>query len=202
MKLIRLVSNAVVTLLIVLAASPVLAQTENKVVEWFEAPFGSRPATAAPHIRLFRQIDGVEIESIAVNGKPITVGEPFTADDDWLKNLTVRVRNISDHPLVGMQLTLILPEMKVPPQIAFCYPCVVGEKGKNVMPGEEMTLVMPAGPFYEWVRNAVAKERPLSQITKARIYMAEVRLPDGVKWVSGCVKTADPRNTCPNLSAP
>lgn len=185
----------------VFANPPVVFQIPDKVVEWSKTRAGSYPETTAPGIQSFRQIDGIEIEEIAVNGKAVTVGKPFAADDDWLKNLTVRVKNTSSQPLTAVQLTLVLPELRIPPQIAYCYPSSDAEKGKSIMPGGEVTLKMPEGGFYDWVRDQIAKDRPLSQVAKAEIYTTSVTLPDGMQWVSGCVKTVDPRNACPIRNA-
>jgi hypothetical protein len=124
-------SSAIVNLLVslVFTGTPVFSQHQNKVVEWSKSPIGSNNETVAASLLLFRQIDGVEIEDIAVEGKSIIVGKPFAATDDWLKSFTVRVRNKSDQRLVTVQITLILPEMNAQsPDIVFCYGCAVAEK--------------------------------------------------------------------------
>jgi len=143
------------------------------------------------------QIDGIEIQGFAVGGKSITLGEPFAADDDWLRDFTVRVRNISQERLLSIQLDLHLSEMIVSPQVVFCYPCTAADKGKSILPGEEVNLTMLPGAFYDWVKKQVATERSLAQITRADIEIVLIRLPDEKKWVSGCVKTSDPKNACP-----
>ncbi len=152
----------------------------------------------AANLQLFRQIDAAEIEDIAVDGKSITVGQPFAAGDDWLKTFTVRVRDISGQRLVSAQVTLVLPEMGVgSPDIVFCYGCAAVEKEKGFMPGEVVELKMPGGGFYDWVRSRIAGKGSVSRITKTEIHHMYVTPPTGPKWFSGCVKTTNPGNACP-----
>jgi hypothetical protein len=181
---------------IVFAVAPVFSQTQNKVIEWSTSPIGSNHETAR-NLLLSRQIDGVEIEDMAVDGKSIIVGEPFAAGDDWLKTFTVRLKNISGQRLVSAQITLVLPEMGVEsPDIVFCYGCVAIEKEQGFMPGEVVELKMPGGGFYDWVRSRIAEKGSVSRINKAEIRQMYVRLPSGPTWSSGCIKTANPRNAC------
>ena len=180
----------------------VSAQTQNKVVEWSKSPIGSNKVeTAAADLKLSRQIDGVEIEDIGVASKSVIIGEPFAADDDWLKSFTVRVKNISAQRLVAVQITLVLPAMSYEsPDIVFCYGCAKSEGDKGVMPGEEVELKMLGGGFYDWVKSRITEKGSISRITKAEIHHMYVTLPDGTKWFSGCIRTANPKNACPTLA--
>lgn len=195
----RLFSFAVVNLLasLALTATPVCSQTQNRVIEWSKSPVGSNNETAAANLQLFRQIEAVEIEDFAVDGKSITVGKPFPAADDWLKTFTVRVRNISGQRLVRVQITLVLPEMSHgSPDIVFCYGCAAPEREKGFMPGEVLELKMLGGGFYDWIRSRIAEQGGVSRINKAEIHHMYVTMPTGPTWFSGCVKTANPKNAC------
>jgi hypothetical protein len=183
--------------LTLLAATPLISQTQTAVVEWSRHPIGSNKESVAPGLRLSRQIEGVEIEEILVGGQPITVGEPFSADDDWLKTLSLRVRNVSNQRLVAIQLTVVLPEMSnASPDVVYCYGCAAAEKQKGMMPGEEAELKILGGGFYDWVKGR-SVEKGISRITKAEIHHMYATLPDGAQWFSGCIKTANPKNACP-----
>ncbi|HEV2904033.1 MAG TPA: hypothetical protein VGW32_03250, partial [Pyrinomonadaceae bacterium] len=52
--------------------------------------------------------------------------------------------------------------------------------------------------LYDWVKSVVATETELRNITKATIYHVLLSLPGDITWSSGCVKTKDPKNTCPD----
>ncbi len=197
------VSRAVLSLLtsLVVTATPALSQTQNKVIEWSKSPIGSNNERVAANLKLFRQIEGLEIEDFTVDGNSITVNEPFAAAEDWLESITIRVRNISDQPLVSVQITLVLPEMGGSPDIVFCYGCSAVEKKKGFMPGETVELRMLGGGFYEWIRSRITEKGSISRITKAEISHVYATPPAGPTWYSGCVKTTNPRNACPRSGA-
>ncbi len=196
----RLFSQAIVTVLglLVFAATTDYSQTQNKVIVWSKSPIGSHNETTPPDVKLFPQIDGVEIEEIAVGGKSRIVGEGFAADDDWLKTITVRVKNISSQRLISVQITLVLPEMGQSPDIPLCYGCAAAEKEKGIVPGESVELKMLGGGFYDWLRSRIAENGAVSRITKAEIHHVYVTLPAGPTWFSGCIKTANLKNACPH----
>lgn len=170
------------------------SQTQSKVLEWQTERLVVRRADGAQE---FRILDRVEIESFSV-GEPITIGQPFTAGDDWLKDLVIRVRNVSGQHLTSIQMTLVLPQM-LPgsPDVVYCYGCALAEKAKGIAVGESVDLKMIGGPFYDFVKTRAAEKGGISQIHKAQIREMFVTLPDSTHWISGCVKTSDAKNSCP-----
>jgi hypothetical protein len=176
------------------------AQDQSKMVGWSKAPAGSKRSTSA-YIRPSDQIDGVEIEDIIVEGKPVKVGQSFVAGDDWIQTLTFRVKNVSEQQFNAVQITVILPEMSTGgPEIVFCYGCFKSGREKGIVPGEEVELKMPGGKYYAWVRDKITAQGYISRIGKAHIRDIFVTLPDGTKLLSGCVKTRDPKNACPRTA--
>lgn len=182
--------------LIVYAVSLALPQTQNKLIEWQAKPFGSNNERMA-EAQLFRVLDQVEIEKFTVK-KPITIGQEFSADDDWLQNLVIRVRNTSGKQFAAIQVTLILPQMGPgSPDVVYCYGCAPDEKAKGIAAGETVDLKMIGGGFYDFVKIRAAEKGGISQINKAQIRDMYVTLPDNTRWVSGCIKTADAKDACP-----
>lgn len=55
-------------------------------------------------------IKALEIVEIKLGDKLISLGQPFSASDDWLKNLTIKMKNISDKPIYSIMITFSLPE--------------------------------------------------------------------------------------------
>ena len=173
------------------------AQTQQKVLLWSDHPTGSHSERArAPH-HVFKQLDVIEIQSINLGGKSITIGEPFSADEDWLRDLTFRVKNISDKELMGIQITLILPELEKPIQVPYVSGCRHDKNQPCIRPGDELEIKIPAIKLYDWVKDVVASETELRKITKATIYTVIVSLPGDITWSSGCVRIKDPRQACP-----
>ena len=175
------------------------AQTQQKALLWPDHPRGSHnERTRAPN-QVFKQLVAIEIQDINLAGKSIAIGEPFAADEDWLRDLTFRVKNVSDKDLMGIQITLILSELKKPIQVPYVSGCRHDKNQPCIRPGDEVELRIPPIKLYEWVKSVVASEPELPKITRATIYDVLVSLPGDIAWSSGCVKTKDPRQACPNL---
>lgn len=195
MRLNRFTSVVVINLLTSLLLFPT-PQTQTRVIEWSKSPVGSNNENVASSLKLFRQIEGVEIIEVVSNGKPVSIGEQFAAPDDWFKTLTFRVKNVSEEKLLSVQITLKAPEMGVSPDIIYCYGCGRVEREKGIVPGEIVELRMPGGEFYDWVASRIKEKLTLAQISKAEIRHMYVGVPNGPTWYSGCVKTANPKEAC------
>lgn len=205
MKLAHLIqaSTMISLWLILFAPSLALSQTHNKLVEWTPRPIGSNNERAGAGTQLFQRLDSIEIEDIAAGGKSIAIGQEFAAEQDWLRSLVVRVKNVSGQQVSAIQVTLVLPEMDhSSPDVVYCYGCVTSEKAKGISPGEAVELKMLGGGFYDWVKSRAVDKGGISQISKAQIREMFVTLPDGTHWLSSCVKTADAKNACLRPTAP
>lgn len=184
-------------LLCVIVCASSFGQTQTKVIEWQEKPVGSNNERWAEGTEAFRVMESVEIESFTV-GKAVTIGEAFTADEDWLQSLVIRVRNISGQRVAAIQVTLVLPQLGPgSPDVVFCYGCAPDQKEKGIAAGESVDLKMIGGGYYDFVKMRAAEKGGIAQINKAQIREMYVTLPDKTRWVSGCIKTADTKNACP-----
>jgi hypothetical protein len=138
------------------------------VIEWQAKPMGSNNEKWTDGTQVFRVLEGVEIESVTV-GKSITIGEAFSADDDWLQSLVIRVRNTSGQRVAAIQVTLVLPRMGLgSPEVVYCYGCEPAEKEKGIAPGETVDLKIPRGGFYDFVKMRAAENGGIAQIGKLR----------------------------------
>jgi hypothetical protein len=184
------------SVILILAVS-INAQTQ-KVILWSDHPQGSNSwDRASPPLQLFKQIDGIEIEEVQVEGTPVVIGKPFNASTDWLRNIAFRVKNLSNQPLSFVQITLTLADIKEHPEIPY-----VGCRNVDkvcVQPGEEIQLTMPLGGLYDWVKQIVTDHGlEISKIDQATVKYVMVRLTNGTQWSSGCVKTANAKSPCPH----
>jgi hypothetical protein len=79
-----------------LAPAPTAAQISQRLVE---------RAT-----RLLAVPEPLEIVEVVVGGRAVSIGQPFEADEDWLKSLTIKARNISQLPVTYVEFRLeIMP---------------------------------------------------------------------------------------------
>lgn len=178
---------------------------QSKFIVWPKEPGRRiRPAgTPGGQANALAQFDAFEIKEILVEGKSVTIGQPFTASDDWLNDITIRIKNISQQTFATIQMTLVLPEIKRGPDIPVCYGCAADQRAKGFGPGDEVELkTLRDEKFYNWVKTSVAEKTPLSTITTAQIRDTLAILPRGSSLLSECVKTTNPLNACPRAGAP
>ena len=85
--------------------------------------------------------DPVRITAVAVGEQRIETGlsgprgeikqgTPFQADEDWLKNMTISVRNRTDEPIVNVQILLWFPDTvgASPGKATTTYRLMVGQR--------------------------------------------------------------------------
>jgi len=184
----RFALGALVTLIAVTSA---WAQDQGKVLVWAHEELKS--GRVDPNWS--QQIEAIELEDILLAGKSITIGKPFAADADWIRDLTFRIRNVSGSVVTFAQITLTLPQLIHPIQI----PYLVGsydKKAISLSPGEEVDLKIFQGNLYQWVKDSVAKEMELSRISKAALSFVYVTSESRGKEHGICVKVVDSRNAC------
>ena len=186
-----------VSLLIIFAVvgAPGRAQDQRKVVGWANHRNINTGVIGEPWSK---QIDTVELEEILVGGKMVTIGDPFVAGVDWINEIAFRVKNVSQEDITFLQITVTLPELTHSPQIPYLAPCGNRENQKCLGPGEEVDLKIPPGKLYDWVKDQVVHERELTAISRAAIDFVVARTRNQREGMAGCLKTADPRNTCPH----
>jgi len=178
-----------IVLALVLFSITIAAQERPKTLEW------------ANHVNInngrvdeafARRIDSIELEDILINGRSILIGEPFVGD---FRDLSFRVKNVSDKPVGFIQITVTLPEVTRPPQIPFLLPTLADHKTqKPLLPGEQTDLKLPEGALYNWVKDTVTSQgKDLQSLTKAWIHAIVLDAQNS----GGCMKTRDARNECP-----
>jgi hypothetical protein len=178
---------------------------QSKFIVWPKEPGRRIRPAGAPggQANARAQFDDFEIEEILVEGKPITIGQPFSAGEDWLNDITIRIKNISQQTFATIQMTLVLPEIKRGPDIPVCYGCPADQRAKGFGPGDEVELkTLHDAKFYNWVKTSISENAPLSTITTAQIRDTLAILPGGSSLLSECVRTANPLNACPHSGAP
>ena len=194
----RLSLVPVILVCVFVASASVFSQTKNRTLQWAEIPLNNRNMVGAPGTEVLAQVEVLEVKDISVAGKSITIGEPFSADDNWLTNLTLRVKNISDQTFSSIQIDLIFPEvMPGGPLVSLCYGCGGVGMGQSITPGDEVEMKVV---FQQWVTDQIKSKSNPSAITKAQIQHVSVKQPDGKKLFSGCIRTSDQKNACPTPS--
>lgn len=136
----------------------------------------------------------VEIVEIKVAGVPVTLGKPFTAGEDWLRDLTVRVRNVSPKPIIWASMHFGVPEARLArgerkSYMGFTLEYMRGRRPKEgapemklLMPGEEAELVCFA-ESYTVFRQQAEKESQVKSISTLQTGGdLSVVFEDNVSW--------------------
>ena len=169
------------------------SQSTKRIVHWPENPI-SPGNTKGDQAEVLEQIDMVEITDVTAGGKSITMGQSFEADDEWLKTLSVRIKNVSQVSISKVQMSFFLPQlMPGGPMVALCHGCAGVGKGETIDPGKEVDMKLL---YYSWLLDQINSKSSLSKITKAEVWHARITLLDGRQFISGCIKTAGQKNGC------
>ncbi|HVF88406.1 MAG TPA: hypothetical protein VM866_12495 [Pyrinomonadaceae bacterium] len=134
--------------------------------------------------------DVLEVVNIKVAGQSVTPGRPFTADEEWLRNLSVRIKNTSPKPIESIRLQLSLPEARYRAGglgISLNYggrTKAEKEAGdiKPLMPGGEAELKFTAAD-YESNQKFVSERSSVSSFSRLVFGQASVNFEDGTRGV-------------------
>jgi hypothetical protein len=182
-------------MVILFASLPAFAQRQSKLIEWPKVSVYNSKTRTTTDNHIVDRIDEIEIQAILVEGQTIIIGERFSATDDWLKNISFRVKNVSGKQIKQIQITLVLPEIFRSPQIQYVFR---SEKPSFIESGTEVQLTMPGGGLYPWVKSRIEEEQStLARVNRAQILVSYVTMADETLLSSDCVKTSDLRNACP-----
>jgi hypothetical protein len=164
--------------------------TKNKVIKKMDFP---NSAGREP----------IEILEITSNGKAVHFEESFI-DDYWLKDLTIKFRNVSDKTITYLNLNLRFPETASagePSGFPATYTLHYGlsrtqEKAgvsgaKSLKPGETDSVSLPT-PSYAQLKQLVGTRRELSDLTTAYLTVITVYFDDGMQWSAGDLFRPDP----------
>lgn len=133
--------------------------------------------------------ESISVTEIKINGQSVALGQPFAAEADWLRTLTVRVRNESSRPIVAVGVSFGFPEASYHGG-GLGFRLGYGERrpgreadepaAKPLLPGEELELTLPSDE-YEMNRNFASRRGGVSEISRVSLGMAFVTFADGTK---------------------
>lgn len=94
----------------------------------------------------YTHLSVIEVIGFSLAGVPITPGQPFRADDDWLTRLRVKVKNISGASISHIRMSFALPQAKFvrdgrPYTMGFSLDHKAGARANSESP--EMRVIQP-----------------------------------------------------------
>lgn len=169
--------------------------------------FGQVTSKGKPKVvRVTRTLPNAPITIVKVlyQGKPVQSGVPFDAEDNWLQEVSVVVKNVSSTGIVLVNIFGDLPESgtgtttspRVPvantagrkPDAAMYSPFTGQRKPEDTSeaiklePAGELTVPLMSKDYYEDFNSLISAKQPLSSITNCEISVATVYFADGTKW--------------------
>jgi len=138
-------------------------------------------------------------------------GKPFEAGDDWLKNLVVVIKNVSQREIVSASFGLDFPEtgsgvkgdglmqysirLGREPDHALYMPD--GQKRDpesteplRLLPGEELRV--PLASYYDHIKYVVEIKRPITSIATCWLRLGSFYFADGTRWAPSGFYKPDP----------
>ncbi len=143
-------------------------------------------------------IEFVELKS---NGNKFKLDEKFTQEEDWLKDFTLSIKNVSGKPITHISLAITFPETQstglpmthfinygVPPNVSQKN----NDKLKLLAPNETVQISL-SEENYAGLKNFLAtRNHSLKDLTQARLTIMLVDFEDGTKWSAGDMYRPDP----------
>lgn len=134
---------------------------------------------------------GVELVCISFEGKTVTPGNTFAAGDDWLKTLTVKLKNVSDKAISSIIMSFSRPEAKFN-NSSLGFSLEFGSLSameanrtikKVIQPGEEFELRQTEA-LYLSRKTFMIEKTGIANITQLIIGITTVEFEDGNLWTT------------------
>lgn len=169
------------------------AQERERLISSIKS--GMRPTLSQPDGSIVpSNLNVIEVIGFTLAGVPVTPGQHFRADDDWLKNLRVKVKNVSGKSISHLHLILGLPEAKYVKDgrdysMGFALEYIAESKARDgdpkmkiVLPGDEVELIYFEPPHLS-LREQIFNQTGVTSITLVQ-YGGDLKVffLDGSVW--------------------
>lgn len=120
-----------------------------------------------------------------VNGQTVALGHNFAAEADWIKNLTVKVKNISGKPISSIRMSFTVADTKFGFTLEYGSALstrVSTKVEKSLLPDEELELSLSEASYLS-THNFIARGTGSADIKKILIGPTTVKFDDGTIWI-------------------
>jgi hypothetical protein len=142
----------------------------------------------------------IEITGLESDAKTVKLNEKFTQKDDWLKDFTIKFKNISGKSIVYLSIAVDFPETESTgyPMVYFLKygvnplaPKTANDKPETLAPGDAAELKLNAEKHTR-LKNFLSQRHLLADLTKADFRIMTVHFADGTHWTAGTTYRPDP----------
>jgi hypothetical protein len=139
---------------------------------------------------------------LSTGAREVQPGTPFQADEDWLKTMSISLKNRTDKVIVRAEIQLWFPDTGdgSPSQPVTTYTITLGQRpdivsytnrgqklppepGKQALlhtPGQ--TLVIHVADYIDAIQSRVEEKIPFAQVTRFAIQRLQFYFVDGTRW--------------------
>lgn len=155
--------------------------------------------------RLPSENDLIAVTDLKVNGRPVSFGQKFDADDDWLKGLIISVRNKSNKIILFVSIGLRFPRSPGSPEKISVSDIPYGnrelltrspiaeERLIGIAPGETGDVQLTPSRFDD-LRVFLAGTGYPSSIEKVNLRLDRVIFEDDTMWDGSSLLYRDPKD--------
>lgn len=152
-----------------------------------------------------------DLVNVRVKGVPVAFGRKISGGDEWLKGLTVSVKNISTKPIVYFELQIRLFGEKSDEESTgkppFIFPLSYGDYDYNdpsqlptptspyqaIAPGQSVDIALTDEAYDSLISTLSAAAYPLT-LKHAELSIADVIFADGTRWYKSLLLQRDMNN--------
>jgi len=157
------------------------------------------------------QGDAVWVFNIATEGQQVEPTVPFQAGGNWLKDMSILLRNRTDKSIEYLEIRIRFPEGgngRTEPLTS--YHIQLGQipavdrfkrngqplrvdpnlKPLGLAPGD--SLAVGFADYFDGIQAAVEQKMPFAQVTRCVIHRGLTFFSDGVRWYNGIYESPDP----------
>ncbi len=156
------------------------------------------------HIFPSHEHDPVAITRMMKGGAEIQPDKPFEAGDDWLREISVVIKNVSPRKIIYVSVGAHLPETGAgtseSPRVGggnaagqkpehAVYSALTGQRRPDIPtepidlePNKELVLPIVAERDYAAIKSLIQAKQTLSSVRNCDVWVTTVYFSDGTKW--------------------
>lgn len=141
----------------------------------------------------------IEVFDLRVKDRSISFNEAFEADADWLKNVSLKIRNNSKKTIVCIYMGAVFRETAPAPMMHskfFGHPTNANVRRAGppleLKPGEVLSVSL--ADEYEQLKAVVEHKKPIDSVTVLELEITRAYFEDGMMWDLGELYRPDPDN--------
>lgn len=164
--------------------------------------FAQAPGESEKLVKNLNLVKGpVEVVGIKNSRQTIKFGEKFTQGSDWFSDLTIKLKNTSDKPVIYVGIGLDFPETKTTGyEMSFSLnygilslePAIKNDKTEPVAPGAVFEVKLDEKK-YESLKKFIETRQLLDGLSEVGIRIGLILFDDDTGWSGGPMRR-DPNN--------